>query len=114
MKLGYRKDTNQHYAIKIHKPNDPNFNPETIGYVMTELDTITQLKHPNIINIVEYINESEVVKENGTTYPVVCVIVEEIATNGEMYFYVANTGPFSEATARYFFKQLIDGLDYMH
>ena len=66
------------------------------------------------MNIIEFIDESVIEKEDGRKIPVVCVIVEEIAIGGELFFYVANSGYFTEMFARYFFRQLIAGLHHMH
>ena len=41
-------------------------------------------------------------------------IVLEIAERGELFDFVANTGAFSEHVARYFFKQLLNGLEALH
>ena len=38
----------------------------------------------------------------------------ELATGGELFDYVATTGRFSEPIARFYFRQLIEGLDYCH
>ncbi len=38
----------------------------------------------------------------------------ELAPNGELYDYLRYTGHFQEELARYYFRQLIDGLAYMH
>lgn len=52
-------------------------------------------------------------KEDGTKYPVICIALE-LATGGELFDYVALTGRYTEELARFYFKQLIDGLDYVH
>lgn len=41
-------------------------------------------------------------------------LVLELAESGELFDYVSLSGRFSERTARYFFRQLIDGLNYIH
>lgn len=38
----------------------------------------------------------------------------ELATGGELFDYVATTGKFSEPIARFYFHQLINGLEYVH
>lgn len=38
----------------------------------------------------------------------------ELATGGELFDYVATTGRFSEPIARFYFHQLINGLEYVH
>ena len=41
-------------------------------------------------------------------------IVMEFAENGEMFGYLQKTGPFQEKIARFYFKQLINTLEYIH
>lgn len=38
----------------------------------------------------------------------------EYVSGGELYQYLKLTGPFPETVTRYYFKQLISALDYMH
>ncbi len=61
------------------------------------------LRHSNIVNIINYIPEAYVEKSSGKKYPVLCVIVEELAQGGELFYYVKNSGHFSEKMSRYFF-----------
>lgn len=57
--------------------------------------------HRNIIRLREF-GEGTVKKPNGTEYGAFFVVLD-LASNGELYEYVANTGSLSEPTARYFF-----------
>lgn len=41
------------------------------------------------------------------------MLAMELAGGGELFDYVAESGHFSEDVARNYFKQLIDGLEYM-
>ena len=41
-------------------------------------------------------------------------MVMEIAANGDLFEVLAKAGRFSENTARYFFKQIVMGLDHLH
>lgn len=38
----------------------------------------------------------------------------ELATGGELFDFVAQTGRYSDVISRFYFQQLIDGLDYVH
>ena len=38
----------------------------------------------------------------------------ESAQGGELFDFIASSGTFTEAEARYFFKQFMSGLDYCH
>lgn len=44
----------------------------------------------------------------------VSYIVLELALGGELFDFVANSGRFEEPAARYYFKQFLEGLDYVH
>jgi serine/threonine protein kinase len=80
---------------------------------MTEVHTMTTLNHPNIVNLIEYSKDGVVEKSNGTKEKVIFIVLE-LATGGELFDYVATTGKFSEKIARFYFHQLIEGLDYVH
>ena len=45
-------------------------------------------------------------KKNGERIPV-AYIVQELVPGGELFDYVANSGPFRESIVRYYAKQLI-------
>jgi serine/threonine protein kinase len=100
-------------AMKILKKGNPNLDSKFLELVMTEVETMSKLSHPNIVNLLEYSKEANVEKEDGTKHPVICIALE-LATGGELFDYVALTGRFQEPIARFYFKQLIDGLDYVH
>lgn len=44
----------------------------------------------------------------------VLFLVQELATAGELFGMVMHTGPFPEELARYYFRQLLDGLEHVH
>lgn len=109
VKLGVDKETGRYYAVKILKKNDPRLNDKFLELVMTEVHTMSQLSHPNIVNLIEYGKDAFVEKSDGTKVPVIYIVLE-LATGGELFDYVATTGRFSEPMARFYFHQLIDGL----
>lgn len=80
---------------------------------MTEVQTMSTLSHPNIVNLVEYSKEGVVEKQNGIKKAVIYIVLE-LATGGELFDYVATTGRFEERIARFYFRQIIEGLDYVH
>lgn len=53
------------------------------------------LSHPNIITIKDFIDSATVKKHDGREYNVSCVVVEEIAAGGELFYFVLNSGYFS-------------------
>lgn len=111
--LGLDKEAKRYYAVKILKKGNPNLDEKFLELVLTEVHTMSQLSHPNIVNLIEYGKDGVVEKSNGEKIPVIYIVLE-LATGGELFDYVATTGRFSEAIARFYFHQLIEGLEYVH
>ena len=112
VKLGLNTEDGNYYAVKIHRADTAD--QSTLEIVGQEAKAVSMLKHPNIVNIVEYLPKAVVEKSNGTSYEVKCVIIDELAEGGELFYYVKNSGHFEERFARYFFRQIIEGLEYVH
>jgi serine/threonine protein kinase len=114
VKLALNKENGTYYAIKIHRKDDPKFDRSAREVVQSEALAMSQINHPNIVNIVEYMPEATIEKSDGSTYDVFCVIVEDLAEGGELFFFVKNSGYFTEKVARYFMIQILQGLSYIH
>ncbi|XP_077248805.1 serine/threonine-protein kinase SAPK7-like [Tasmannia lanceolata] len=71
--------------------------------VAREIINHRSLRHPNIIRFKEVI-----------LTPTHLAIVMEYASGGELFERICNAGRFSEDEARYFFQQLISGVNYCH
>ncbi|KAL1204017.1 Serine/threonine-protein kinase SRK2H [Cardamine amara subsp. amara] len=92
------KDTKELVAMKYIERGrkiDENVAREIINH--------RSLRHPNIIRFKEVV-----------LTPTHLAIVMEYASGGELFERICNAGRFSEAEARYFFQQLICGVDYCH
>lgn len=113
VKLGQNKETGRLSAIKILKKNNPNNDAKFLELVITEVQTMSKLSHDNIVNLLEYKEDAIVEKSNGAKEPVMYIALE-LATGGELFDYVATTGKFSETISRFYFRQLLAGLDYVH
>jgi len=70
--------------------------------------------HPNIIQLIDYDWESKLIQSSGAQKDVLTVVLE-LATGGDLFNYIfaLNRG-FSEPIARYYFKQLIDAIEFLH
>jgi serine/threonine protein kinase len=44
--------------------------------VLTEVETMSQLNHPNIVNLIEYSKEGVLEKSNGSKKPVIYIVLE--------------------------------------
>jgi serine/threonine protein kinase len=77
------------------------------------MSQFNKTEHPNVVNLVEYNKDGILEKSNGEKKPAFYIVLE-LASGGELFDFVASTGAFSEPIARYYFKQLINGLDSVH
>ena len=65
-----------------------------------------------MIELIE-VGRGEFLKASGKKKQVFYIILE-LASGGELFDVVAISGKFDEPTARYYFKQFMDGLDHCH
>jgi len=110
VKLGYEAASNQYYAVKIIKHSHPSLNLKTLK---KEIEILSQLKHTNIVNLIDFSESADYVKKSGQTYKAVAITME-LAPGGELFEYVADSGRFSEETARTYFRIIIETLEYCH
>ena len=61
----------------------------------------------------EYSKDGIICYPNGKHEKVIYIVLE-LAKGGELFDYIAVGGRFSEQISRFYFKQLIDGLSYVH
>ncbi|KAA8546778.1 hypothetical protein F0562_003207 [Nyssa sinensis] len=72
-------------------------------HVQREIMNQRSLKHPNIVRFKEVL-----------LTPTHLAIVMEYAAGGELFERICDSGKFSEDEARFFFQQLISGVNYCH
>jgi len=71
-------------------------------------------QHKNIIQLVDYNWEGKLIQKSGVQKDVLSVVLE-LATGGDLFNYIfAKNQGFSEPIARYYFKQLIEAMEFMH
>ncbi|CAD8194558.1 unnamed protein product [Paramecium octaurelia] len=71
------------------------------------------LNHKNLIKLLNFHVNEEYTKRNGQKEIKSCLVYDYMK-DGELYEQLSQTGPFKEETARTFFHQLIDVLQYLH
>lgn len=72
-------------------------------YVEAEIVNHSLMRHPHVIQF----------KEVFLTSRYICIVME-YATGGTLFQYVQKQGRLKEAVARWFFQQLVVGVDYCH
>lgn len=102
VKIGTDESGNQ-FALKIFDMNNPNFDRTAFNLLQQEFNSTADLQHPNIVRYFEFKESATLTKANGSQKNV-AYIVQELVPGGEIFDYIANSGPFSEPVCRYFFK----------
>jgi len=95
-------------AIKILTVDDKTFK---INELMKEIEVLRELEHMNVIRMFDCF---ENVEYPGYTDTPTVVMVLELATKGELFDFFMHAGKFEPPLARWFFKQMIAGLEYCH
>lgn len=95
------------YAIKIIHSNQ-SFQE----LIDTEVQALAQLQHKNIVRLVEVNTGHQTNPKKGSKE--VKFIALELVGGGELFDFVALGGRLTEPQARYFFKQMLEGLGFMH
>ena len=102
----------QGFAIKIFDKSSKFWNEQGFNLTRAEHEATECLDHPNIVKYYEFRDSANKVS-NGKSKDV-AYLVQELVTGGELFDYVANAGAFTEAECKYFFKQMLKGLDHIH
>ncbi|KAI4326189.1 hypothetical protein MLD38_031527 [Melastoma candidum] len=97
-RLMRHKETQELVAMKYIERG-----PKIDENVAREIINHRSLRHPNIIRFKEVV-----------LTPTHLAIVMEYAAGGELFDRICTAGRFSEDEARYFFQQLISGVNYCH
>lgn len=97
--------TKQRHAIKIIKHTQPNFNLEVLK---KEVGLLLTLKHPNVVNIIEFHESVDYITKDGGTCKVAAIVMEYIS-GGSLFEYIEYSGGFSEEVARKCFQVIIEG-----
>ena len=94
-------ETSLQRAVKIIAKN--SISDKQISHLVDEVETLKVLDHPNIIHIIETI-------ENNSKLN----IITELCTGGELFERILNFQPFTENTAANYMHQILSGLMHIH
>ncbi|KAG0367161.1 hypothetical protein BGZ54_004305 [Gamsiella multidivaricata] len=96
------KTTGTVYAVKVVKDMDA-VNVKVALSLEREIGTLMSIDHPNLLRIYKVFSEERR-----------CCVVMQLAEGGELFDAVKDRGRFSEPLARHVFRQLLNGVKYMH
>merc|ERR1712137_1224999 len=94
------KRSGRKYAVKIIDKKNVG---QDMQRLRIEIDILTRVKHPNIINL------KEIMEDEGTLF-----IVTELVTGGELFDKIVELGAYSEADAAKLVFNMVSAIDYLH
>lgn len=108
VKLGKNEESGKEVALKFLTGG--SFSQEDLK---EEISILQKLDHKNVIKVYDYFDNVESLV-SGSGADTTTVIVLELATQGEFFDFFMYTGHFEAPLARWFFRQMMDGLEYCH
>ena len=114
--LARRVSDGMNVAVKVPKANiglrDVK-NIFTTG-MEAEVKLMGNLANPNLIRLLEYGYDGKVEEKDLPETSNLPFMVLEYAEGGELFDYIVSGGPLTERFARYYFRQLIEAIGYLH
>lgn len=101
-------------AIKILREEFLARDEDSRKAVANEVYILQALKHPNIIKILEFGENGTVLKPSGRSLTGLVFIVLEFVSGGLLFDLCQLLGGLGEDGGRFFFRQMIDSIEYMH
>lgn len=102
VKYAINNDTNEEVAIKVLKKETIK-NRQMGPQIKREITIMKMIDHPYVVSV------KEVFATNAKLY-----IVMEYVGGGELFDKIVDAGRFAEETAKFYFRQLIEGVEYCH
>ena len=108
-KLATDAETGRMVAVKILKPD---LSDAALKTIFTEINALKAIKHhPNVIQLYDF-GQQEYLKK--TNRKMVKFLAMELAAGGELFHLVNQTGRFSEDLTRYYFRKLVNAVEFCH
>ena len=101
------------FALKVFDLSDDRISKNVIEHLKRQVEVISKLNHKYIAKYYGFQESSTWIKKNGKKIPV-AYIKEEFVEGIELCYNVEFKGGMSEPLCRYFFKQILMALYYMH
>ncbi len=103
-RVKYAVDTETNEAVAIKILDKEKIQKQNMGnQIKKEISIMKMVKHKNIVGMIEVLASKTKI-----------FIVLELVTGGELFDKIVQVGKLSEDQARFYFQQLIDGVEYCH
>lgn len=102
MKYALDTETNQGVAIKIL--DKEKIQKQNMGnQIKKEISIMKMVKHKYVVEMIEVLASKTKI-----------FIVLELVTGGELFDKIVQVGKLNEQQARFYFQQLVEGIEYCH
>ena len=108
------EDPSKLVAIKFIKNEVLTNDEQALKSLKQEIQILHGLKHPNINRFIDYGSDGQIVKPSGRVIPNLIYIILDYVPGGIFYDLCQAAGGVGEQGGRYFLKQLLDAVGYMH
>ena len=103
----------RHCALKIFRRDAEGMDEHLMRYLEAEVEATIGLQHKHILQLSAFERESYWHRKDGSVVPV-CYIALELAQGGELFDYIASSGPLADPLIKYYFRQILQGVFYLH
>jgi serine/threonine protein kinase len=108
-------DPTKKIALKILRDEFLRGNDNTnTRLVEQEIQVLSALSHENIVQLIDYGSDGEILKCSGRLLTNLVYITLEYIEGGLLFDLCKSGGAFGEDAGRYLFKQLVASMKYMH
>lgn len=115
VKLGRDMETGELRALKILDPTkmDTQKLSKVLKSLENELSVMENLDHKNIVKFMGLYNNGQYRSRKGVEKRVAYAVIE-LASKGEIFEVLFKIGPFNENMTRFYMRQLVSALEYLH
>jgi len=113
VKKGFDKKTGKCVALKFMAKADQTWAQEQSKQVITEIESLKQIRHPNVMKLYAYNLNARYPTKNKEKVDVILLVLE-YAPGGELFDILYYTSALEAIVARTYFRQIIAGLEACH
>lgn len=113
VKKGLDQKKNRHVALKFMTRADSTWAHEQAEQVRTEIKSLTQIRHQNVMKLYAYNLNAKYPQKSGKAIATILLVLE-YCPGGELFDILYYTDKLDEKTARTYFRMMIDGIQACH
>jgi len=113
VKKGLDTKKRRHVALKFMTRADSTWAHEQAEQVRTEIKSLTQIRHENVMKLYAYNLNAKYPEKTGKTIATILLVLE-YCPGGELFDILYYTDKLDEKTARTYFRMMILGIEACH